>query len=1465
MKPNRPGQFKFEQREDLTKRIKGLIREYPKSIGIFKEFIQNADDAGAREVKIFIDWRDHARSSLPTPELQALMGPALMVFNDAVFTSEDLANIQRISQEGKLDQMDKTGRFGLGFNTCYNVTDYPCLVTRDGLHIFDPHRRINPQDAGIGLELIPEIWAEYTALLRLFELAGLTKGQPYFDGTIFRLPLRTEQHASVSKISSDPFRKQDLEEIVAQAYSESAELLLFLKHVVRLSIFEITEDGDSPILIFDANTLNSDEVIRKRDLINEVVSGSHANAIAKIRATSPEQRQVSYAHHFRITCPKGNEEQIWQMVSGLYSDSEEQLLNKAVEMHAHQEKALPWAGAAARIRSDDELKSAPRTNGSTYCFLPLPVQTTFPVHINGYFDLNNARTNLSTKASVGQETWRAEWNELLLRFGVSKAYARLLVELKESIGQINPGAYYGYWPQIPSTPSELIEELPASVYQHLVPEAVIRTEGTPGWARINDLNVVPSGWTSLRDPLRADGWLLSNPPLPSHIRSGFKAVGVSGQAVTPALVRDKLRTEDYTHYLLDKVPREILRNRSWLTLLLKFCLDDKPGAEMEGVQLLLTSNNLLCAFGKYWRWIGSEREREIFPDHSIWFLDSTYAEEAGLAADEHATQFSVYPATAQRIVNQLSSVLPTSDNGDAADWNPEGENVPNSAWLQLVFAYLSDEAHKGSRVKADSLKKLHLLPDQFGRLHAPGTANTPLLLPDNTPAGLISALNKLRIPLINGPAGLEHAVHEFHQAYPDQVRSLTPGNLIDALHIYADTWKTHLQSIDDIAPILTYLASATSIELLRKDKKRREALTALPLFPLITGEFFSPADEDVFLSSDDELPPIAGSYRLLETGRHGAWRDLLEALAVPPLDRPTFILKVLLPAYAGLDPDAQLEALRWLRDNLSRAETQLEDANPGSEKRLRNAVSRAYIVRATDGDLVPPESLYDPTSSVIKDVLGDDVLMPDMEYYAVGKDHWLRFFSDLGMTKTPRPTDLVQYLDDLLQEEKREGLYQVASHLEGLYKHFLNHWDSLATRKVMEKNGVRRELKDALQLRAWLPAERDFAKLGRYPGAKIPEYELYKPQELYPAQQGHLAASQAPLFSHRISKEMREDLGMPSRPSLVTVIAHFDHLLSLWQSGEVADPTRLSRSLGEIYRYFGGFLDDQTALQSIRNHYKDKACLWDHSAQTFYLPNHVFAKSFSFLEPQRVALRVSDQVKDRGYDALGRRETLTIDDFLSVLAELEQKYQGEKLPQPVHKQVLALLQQLNTKDLSSIDFQHVPLLSANGLLVRTVSLYVADAPWFEDKIASPDFAWLHQDVPATIISAADIPFLSQCVDEEITGDLIRVDDPEVDAYCDTVTRLLRSPEFLAGITRLIRDQRGFVRQGDLNWLQDVIVQPVDAISTMLWLQRDGVRLQVGAGDAHYFFAPKRTTLYVVKNKEALLRNFITEALNKELR
>ncbi len=70
------------------------------------------DDAGAKCVRLCLDTRTHGVASLAFAEGAAFQGPALLAYNDAVFTEDDFQSISRVGDSVKREQVGKTGRFG---------------------------------------------------------------------------------------------------------------------------------------------------------------------------------------------------------------------------------------------------------------------------------------------------------------------------------------------------------------------------------------------------------------------------------------------------------------------------------------------------------------------------------------------------------------------------------------------------------------------------------------------------------------------------------------------------------------------------------------------------------------------------------------------------------------------------------------------------------------------------------------------------------------------------------------------------------------------------------------------------------------------------------------------------------------------------------------------------------------------------------------------------------------------------------------------------------------------------------------------------------------------------------------------------------------------------------------------------------------------------------------------------------
>ncbi len=87
---------------------------------------------------------------------------------------------------------------------------------------------------------------------------------------------------------------------------------------------------------------------------------------------------------------------------------------------------LPSGGVAALLEaSDNEFSGRAK---KAYCFLPLPLKTGLPVHINGHFALDHeARRALWWDEESGPKT---DWNFMLMREVIARAYVTLLRKVR---------------------------------------------------------------------------------------------------------------------------------------------------------------------------------------------------------------------------------------------------------------------------------------------------------------------------------------------------------------------------------------------------------------------------------------------------------------------------------------------------------------------------------------------------------------------------------------------------------------------------------------------------------------------------------------------------------------------------------------------------------------------------------------------------------------------------------------------------------------------------------------------------------------------------------------------------------------------------------------------------------------------------------------------------------------------------
>ena len=138
-------------------------------------------------------------------------GLTIMLF----FSDEDFENINKLAGETKVEDISKIGRFGLGFNAVYHLTDVPSFISREHLVVFDPNihhlqRHIKDRSRpGIHINLAekPNSLTRYHDQFQLYNVncailhkhfVAFTTKEHYFDFLSARLP-KQEQAISAKR------------------------------------------------------------------------------------------------------------------------------------------------------------------------------------------------------------------------------------------------------------------------------------------------------------------------------------------------------------------------------------------------------------------------------------------------------------------------------------------------------------------------------------------------------------------------------------------------------------------------------------------------------------------------------------------------------------------------------------------------------------------------------------------------------------------------------------------------------------------------------------------------------------------------------------------------------------------------------------------------------------------------------------------------------------------------------------------------------------------------------------------------------------------------------------------------------------------------------------------------------------------------------------------------------------------
>ncbi len=445
-------------------------------MGIFKELIQNADDAGATTVKFLVDWRKGRSGSLFSPGMTECQGPALWAYNNAVFTDEDFENINKLAGETKVEDISKIGRFGLGFNAVYHLTDVPSFISREHLVVFDPNihhlqRHIKDRSRpGIRINLAekPESFARYHDQFQpyngVFDCNTMqTRGGFYYDGTLFRFPFRTATQATISDIIKTAYSRDRIQSIVSSLCECASTLLIFSQHVKEVEVYELGESSCQPdemrlvlsvnkptVKAFRRQGVNNEEPFIKQcskwwrtyreSQMSSTEFPSGCELVNIVTTKEPSELSGRDRRH--------SSDLKWFVVSASGTDAS---LTIARSPEGRDRGFLPCGGAAFVVQKVSEQGSSESVvtsdlSGELFCFLPLSIPTGLPVHVNGYFAIMSNRVEIWKRTMMRSQPIEVEWNEALMEDALARAYIMLLENMKELIDDVQDYKFYTLWP-----------------------------------------------------------------------------------------------------------------------------------------------------------------------------------------------------------------------------------------------------------------------------------------------------------------------------------------------------------------------------------------------------------------------------------------------------------------------------------------------------------------------------------------------------------------------------------------------------------------------------------------------------------------------------------------------------------------------------------------------------------------------------------------------------------------------------------------------------------------------------------------------------------------------------------------------------------------------------------------------------------------------------------------------------------
>ncbi|XP_076453314.1 sacsin-like [Babylonia areolata] len=536
--------FGYEQHEDLTTRLHGLLHEsYTDGFSVPKELIQNADDACASKVCFLLDEREnmHCRTNLIKDTMISLQGPAVWAYNDAMFSKSDFENIIRLGAGTKKEDTSKVGRFGLGFNAVYNLTDVPCFISGHIMAMFDPQVKYLRNGAGLRLDFTKPInKALLSTMPEQFQpfqdVFGCSLRGPdvHYPGTLFRFPLRTDEQAVNNKLKSESYSESKRRDFLKMLLEKAGSLLLFTQNVREVEVFYIPSHCSDPnrrVCLLSvkktclATVVSEPQIRMNNETVLQFMKDNWSDKNCNIKIQQKLEIELTVTEEASSVCrvEKSKSSVHWQVAWASGVDQSARMV-----FHNMGEGLVPLAATAISVSDHGliPLSDNPAgfyNTGHLFCFLPLPedkelCRIALPVHVNGTFALSSDRRGLIVQTEDDLSSKGSSWNRSLYSDAVCRAYLLLLQQVTtEAAADSGHGRYFDLWPRAG------VPCLVNSFYHHLQTDGdkVLPVPGQNIWVSFTDAVFLQPdfrdadcggfAWNALRKFWKGPGYLVDVP------------------------------------------------------------------------------------------------------------------------------------------------------------------------------------------------------------------------------------------------------------------------------------------------------------------------------------------------------------------------------------------------------------------------------------------------------------------------------------------------------------------------------------------------------------------------------------------------------------------------------------------------------------------------------------------------------------------------------------------------------------------------------------------------------------------------------------------------------------------------------------------------------------------------------------------------------------------------------------------